>query len=65
MKKKIEYSTAYDQTNTVCGYVMAIDCGDYYKINSKQWARCLDNRTIGGIAGIVFHEEKPVYVMDY
>lgn len=61
---KIEYYTEYDSTKTVCGYVIGKDQGDYYTINKRQFRRCMDNRRIGGVAGIVFLAEKPVFVSD-
>lgn len=62
--KKITYKTAYDNTNRICGYVFAYDKGDYYTINKRQYNRALKNRTIGGLAGIIFNADKPVYVED-
>ena len=62
--KKIEYSTHYDDTNRICGYVMAKEEKDHYTINERQYKMCLKNRTVGGDAGIKFHSDKPVYVVD-
>ena len=62
--KKINYTTAYDTTNTVCGYVRAEEHADYYTITKSQYNRALKNRTIGGDAGIIFDADKPVYVVD-
>lgn len=62
--KKINYTTAYDTTNAVCGYVQAEEHDNYYTITRGQYNRALKNRTIGGIAGIVFDADKPVHVVD-
>lgn len=61
---KINYRTAYDTTNQICGYVIASDKGDYYVITERQYNRALSNRTIGGIAGVIFDADKPVRVVD-
>lgn len=61
-KVRINYSTAYDTTNKICGYVIAEDCGNYYTISKKQYDRALKKRTIGGIAGIIFHCDKEVFL---
>ena len=63
MKKKIEYSTCYDGTNRICGYVLANDYGTHYEITQKQYDRALRNRTIGGDAGLNFHADKIVRVV--
>lgn len=61
-KKRIYFSTWYDDTDTICGYVYATDYGWYYKINQKQYNRALKKRTIGGTAGIKWHTDKIVDV---
>lgn len=61
---KINYRTAYDTTNEICGYVIACDKGNHYAITERQYNRALDNRTIGGIAGVIFDADKPVRVVD-
>lgn len=60
--KKINYSTHYDTTNKICGYVFAEEHSDHYEISKRQYDRCMKNRTVGGDAGINFHADKPVYV---
>lgn len=62
--KKISYSTHYDTTDKICGYVFAQEHNGYYTITQQQYNRALKNRTIGGIAGLNFHADKPVYVVD-
>lgn len=62
--KKINYTTAYDTNNTICGHVLAEERDDCYTITKSQYNRALKNRTIGGVAGIVFDADKPVYVVD-
>ena len=63
MKKvKINYRTQYDTTNQICGYVMAEDKGEYYLVSRRAYNRALKNRTIGGVAGIIFEGDKPVIV---
>ncbi len=72
MKTKIYYSTWYDDTDKICGYVWAIDRGNYFTINQSQYNRALKKRTIGGTAGIKWHTEKykvgneikEVYIVD-
>lgn len=67
--KKIYYSTYYDTTNKICGYVLATEKEDCYLINENQYKNALKKRTIGGDAGIKFHTffsnvpEKPVRVI--
>lgn len=63
---KINYRTAYDATNRICGYVIARDKGNYFVITERQYNRALSNRTIGGVAGIIFDtdDDKPVRVVD-
>lgn len=60
--KKINYRTAYDTTNMICGYVLAEEHKDYYTITRQQYNRALKNRTVGGDAGLIFDSEKPVLV---
>lgn len=62
--KKISYSTHYDTTNKICGYVFAQEHKNHYTITERQYNRALKNRTIGGIAGLNFYADKPVYVVD-
>ena len=61
--KRIYFKTAYDTSNTVSGYVMAEDKGEYYTISHRAYKNALKKRTIGGDAGIIFLAEKPVYAI--
>lgn len=63
MAKRISYKTAYDGTETICGYVVAEDKGDYYTISHRAYKNALKKRTIGGDAGIIFLADKPVYAI--
>lgn len=60
--KRIYYKTAYDNTNTICGYVNAEERENYYVITKQQYNRALKNRTVGGTAGLIFDSDKPVLV---
>lgn len=66
MKKiRVYYHTEYDSLERVCGYVMARDRGNnWIEITTKQYKRCLNNRTIGGTAGIVFHTDLNIALID-
>ena len=61
-RTKITYRTANDTTNTICGYVMAEDCGEYYVISQNAHKRCLFIRKIVGTGGLLFDADKPVVV---
>lgn len=41
--KKIYYSTYYDTTNKICGYVLATEKEDCYLINENQYKNALKN----------------------
>lgn len=64
---KIEYKTAYDSFNRICGYVMAQEVltgrnkGDLL-ITENQYKQCLKKRSISGIAGVIFMTDKPVWI---
>lgn len=60
--KKINYKTAYDENDTICGYVMAEEYKDGYIISNRQLDRAFKKRTIGGIANVIFLTDSPVYV---
>lgn len=62
--KKINYKTAYDSFNRICGYVYAKEHEKYYTINKQQYKRALKNRVIGGKAGLIFESDKPVFIKD-
>ena len=61
--QKIYYSTAYAQYENINGYVIAIDAGDKFIINNRQYNRAIRNLTIGNVAP-VFHCEKIVEIID-
>jgi hypothetical protein len=67
--KKIYYSTYYDTTNKICGYVLAKEKEDCYSINENQYKNALKKRSVVGNAEIKFHTffsnvaNKPVRVM--
>ena len=61
--KKIDYRTAHDSFNRICGYVYAEEHKDYYTITKQQYNRALKNRVIGGDAGLIFESDKPVLVI--
>ena len=62
--KKINYKTSYDSFNRICGYVYAEEHENYYTINKQQYKRALNNRVIGGTAGLIFESDKPVIIKD-
>lgn len=63
--KRIYYKTAYDTTAKICGYVNAEEHEDCYVISKQQYDRAFKKRTMGGIAGLIFESDKPVYVKGY
>lgn len=63
--KRIYYKTAYDTTEKICGYVNAEEHEDCYVISKQQYDRAFKKRTMGGIAGLIFESDKPVYVKGY
>lgn len=64
MAKRINFKTAYDSTDRICGYVVAEDKGEYYTISHRAYRNVLKKRTVGGDAGIIFLADKPVYTVD-
>ena len=59
---KVEYSTAYDNYDNICGYVLAYDDGNHLIINRRQYARALSKRTIGGNVAIIWHTDRDIKI---
>lgn len=60
---KINYCTPYTD-ETVCGYVKAIDHGDYYTITRKQYKDALKKMSIGNVGPKFLSGNKPVYMAE-
>lgn len=64
--KKIAFTTCYDTSKKVCGYIIPqreTDLG--YEVNTRQYRRALSKRTIGGIAGIEAIDGTPIYCKNF
>lgn len=62
--KRISYYTAYDNPESIIGYVLAKDAGSHYTISERAYKNALKRRTIGGDASVIFRADKPVMICD-